>query len=109
MTMTNIKLKIKKGDQVIVLSGKDKGKKGEVLKIFPKTSRALVSGVNVARKHQRPTMMSAGGITEKERTIHLSNIALIDPKSGKSTRVGYKTLENGEKVRIAKRSGEAIS
>ena len=107
--MANKKFKIKKGDQVIVISGKDKGKKGEVLKILTQTDRALVSGVNVAKKHQRPSAMSAGGITEKERSIHISNLAVLDPKEGKATRVGYKVLDNGEKVRVAKRSGETLA
>lgn len=102
------KFKIKKGDQVVVITGKDKGKKGEVLKMLRDSDRALVSGVNTAKKHQKPSATSAGGIVEKERSIHISNIALIDPKSNKATRVGYKTLENGEKTRIARRSGEII-
>lgn len=103
------KFKIKKGDQVIILSGRDKGKKGEVLKIITDNDRVLVQGVNMIKKHEKPSQVSAGGITQKESPIHVSNVALIDPKEGKATRVGYKTLENGEKVRIARRSGEVIS
>ena len=99
---------IKKGDKVIVTTGRDKGKKGEVLKIFPKEDRALVSGVNVVKRHQRQTQTQQGGIVNKESTIHLSNLAHVDPKSGKATRVGFKTLNDGRKVRFAKKSGEVI-
>lgn len=103
-----IKLKIKKGDQVIVLRGKDKGKKGEVLRVIPKETRAVVKGVNMIRRHTRPTQAQAGGIVEREAPIHVSNIACVDPKSGEATRVGFKFLEDGRKVRFAKRSGEVI-
>ena len=103
------KLKIKKGDQVIAITGKDKGKKGEVLKVLTSKNRVLVAGINVAKKHEKPTQFSAGGITNKEMSIHVSNVALVDPKSGNATRVGYKTLDNGEKTRVAKRSGEIVS
>lgn len=106
--MTQVKMKIKKGDTVIVNAGKDKGKKGEVLKTIPSESRVIVKGVNVVKKHQKPTQISAGGIQEKELSIHVSNVALADPKEDKPTRVGYKTLENGTKVRVAKRSGTTI-
>ncbi len=99
--------KIKKGDQVIVLTGKDKGKTGEVLKVLPAKGRAIVQGVNVATKHQKPSMNEAGGIVNKELTIDLSNIALIDPKDGKAVRVGIKEVD-GKRVRFAKRSGEVI-
>ncbi len=99
--------KIKKGDQVIVLTGKDKNKTGEVLKVLPSKGRAIVQGINVATKHQKPSMNDAGGIVNKELTIDLSNIALIDPKDGKATRVGVKEVD-GKKVRFAKRSGEVI-
>jgi large subunit ribosomal protein L24 len=99
---------IKKGDKVIVTTGRDKGKKGEVLKIFPKEDRALVSGVNVVKRHQRQTQTQQGGIVNKESTIHLSNLAHVDPKSGKASRVGFKTLNDGRKVRFAKKSGEVI-
>ena len=99
---------IKKGDRVIVTTGRDKGKKGEVLKVFPKDARALVAGVNVVKRHQRQTQTQAGGIVNKESPIHLSNIAHIDPKSGGATRVGFKVLNDGRKVRFAKKSGEVL-
>ncbi len=102
-------LKIKKGDHVIVLAGRDKGKHGEVVRMMPKESRALVRGVNVVRRHQRQTASQEGGIISKEAPIHISNLALEDPKDGKPTRVGFKFLEDGTKVRFAKRSGEVIS
>ena len=100
--------KIKKGDQVIVLAGRDKGKKGEVYQVMPKDDRALVRGVNVVRRHQRQTAQQEGGIIAKEAPIHVSNLALEDPKDGKPTRVGFKRLDDGRKVRFAKRSGEVI-
>ncbi len=102
-------LKIKKGDHVIVLAGRDKGKHGEVVKMMPKENRALVRGVNVVRRHQRQTASQEGGIISKEAPIHISNLALEDPKDGKPTRVGFKFLDDGTKVRFAKRSGEVIS
>ena len=101
-------VKIKKGDRVIVTTGRDKGKKGEVLKIFPKEDRALVSGVNIVKRHQRQTQTEQGGIIRKEAPIELSNIAHVDPKSGGPTRVGFRTLDDGRKVRFAKKSGEVI-
>ena len=100
--------KIKKGDQVIVLAGRDKGKKGEVFQVLPKDGRALVRGVNVVRRHQRQSAQQEGGIVAKEAPIHVSNLALEDPKDGKPTRIGFKRLEDGRKVRFAKRSGEVI-
>lgn len=100
--------KIKKGDQVIVLAGRDKGKKGEVFQVVPKEGRALVRGVNVVRRHQRQSAREEGGIIAKEAPIHLSNLALQDPRDGKPTRVGFKSLDDGRKVRFAKRSGEVI-
>lgn len=103
-----IKLKIKKGDQVIVRTGKDKGKKGQVLKIMPFENRALVQGVNMVQKHKRPTQSDPGGITPMEALIEISNLALVDPKTGEATRVGYKFLDDGRKVRFAKKSGEVI-
>ena len=104
-----VKLKIKKGDRVVVISGRDKGKQGEVLKVSPKDARVLVQGVNVAKRHTRPSAADpSGGILDKELPIHISNVAHIDPKSGKPTRVGFKVLEGGRKVRIARRSGEMI-
>lgn len=101
-------LKIKKGDNVIVMTGRDEGKTGEVIEVRPKENRALVRGVNIARRHQRQTPTQEGGIISKETPIHISNLALEDPKDGKPTRVGFKTLEDGKKVRFAKRSGEVI-
>jgi large subunit ribosomal protein L24 len=99
---------IRKGDKVVVISGSDKGKKGSVLKVFPKESRALVQGVNVVKRHQRQTQSQQAGIVTKESPIHLSNIAHADPKTGKATRIGFKTLGDGRRVRIAKKSGEVI-
>ena len=100
--------KIKKGDRVIVTTGRDKGKKGEVLKVMPSENRALVAGVNVVKRHQRQTAKAQGGIISKESTIHLSNLAHVDPKSGEATKVGFKELGDGRKVRFAKKSGEVI-
>jgi large subunit ribosomal protein L24 len=102
------KLKIKKGDHVVVVTGKDKGKHGEVLKVLPEENRALVKGVAMIRRHQKQTATQDGGIISKEAAIHISNLALEDPKDGKPTRVGYKFLKDGRKVRFAKRSGEVI-
>lgn len=106
--MAQAKMKIKKGDSVIVLTGKDKGKKGEVLRAIPTESRVVVSGVNVVKKHTKPTQFSAGGIEDKELSIHVSNVALADPKSGKATRIGYKAGKDGKKMRVAKKSGETL-
>lgn len=100
--------KFKKGDQVVVLSGRSKGVRGEVLRIMPKQNRAIVQGANMVKRHQRPSQTAAGGIIEKEATIDLSNVAHIDPKDDKPTRVGFKFLDDGRKVRVAKRSGEVI-
>jgi large subunit ribosomal protein L24 len=100
--------KIRKGDKVIVLAGRDKGRTGEVIEVRPTQSRALVRGINMVKRHQRQTAQAEGGIISKEATIHLSNIALADPKDGKPTRVGFKVLDDGRKVRIARRSGERI-
>ena len=102
------KMKIKKGDNVVVISGRDKGKSGEVLRVFPTESRLVVQGIHVARRHTRQSMGNPGGIVEKELTIHVSNVAHIDPSTSKPTRVGYKTLDDGRKVRVARRSGEVI-
>ncbi|MDQ8697564.1 50S ribosomal protein L24 [Hyphomicrobium sp. LHD-15] len=101
-------LKIKKGDSVVVLTGRDKGKRGEVIEVRPKENRALVRGVNVVRRHQRQTASQEGGIISKEAAIQISNLALEDPKDGKPTRVGFRILDDGKKVRFAKRSGEVI-
>jgi len=101
-------MRLKKGDRVIVTTGRDKGKQGEIVRMLVKDGRALVQGVNMVKRHTRPSQAGAGGIVEKEAAIHLSNLALIDPKSGQATRIGFKTLEDGRKVRFAKRSGEVI-
>lgn len=99
--------KIKKGDKVVVLAGRDKGKSGEVIQVMPTEERALVRGVNMVQRHQKPQGVNEGGIVSKEAPIHLSNLAIAD-KDGKATRVGFKVLEDGRKVRFAKRSGEVI-
>ncbi len=102
------KLKIKKGDNVIVLAGKDNGKKGEILTVFPEKNKVIVSGINVVKKHTKPNAQNPqGGIVEMEAPIHASNVALLDPVSKKATRVGYK-FEGDKKIRIAKKSGKAI-
>ncbi len=100
--------KIKKGVNVIVLAGKDKGKQGEVLSILAADGKAVVQGINLVKRHTKPTQFQAGGIVEKVAAIALSNVAIVDPKDGKATRVGFKTLEDGKKVRVAKLSGEVI-
>ncbi len=100
--------KIRKGDKVVVLTGKDKGRTGEVLAVMPKEDRAVVRGLNMVKRHQRQTQTQEGGIITKEAPIHMSNLALEDPKDGKPTRVGYKFLKDGRKVRFARRSGEVI-
>ena len=100
--------KIRKGDTVVVLTGKDKGRSGEVLKVMPKDDKALVSGINMVRRHQRQTQNQEGGIISREATIHLSNLAMTDPRDGKPTRVGFSVNKDGKKVRVAKRSGELI-
>ena len=103
-----LKLKIKKGDTVVVLSGRDKGKTGEVIKVRPKDQRVVVRGVNMIRRHTRPSQTTPGGVLEREAALHISNLAIADPKDGKPTRVGYRVLEDGRKVRFAKRSGEIV-
>ncbi|MFN8831240.1 MAG: 50S ribosomal protein L24 [Labrys sp. (in: a-proteobacteria)] len=100
--------KIKKGDKVIVLTGRSKGRSGEVLQVMPTENRALVRGVNVVRRHQKQTATQEGGVISKESPIDLSNLAIADPKDGKPTRVGFKVLDDGRKVRFAKRSGDLI-
>ena len=100
--------KIKKGDTVVVLTGRDKGKSGEVIQMLPADNKALVRGINMVRRHQKQTQTQEAGIVAKEAPIHLSNIALADPKDGKATRVGFKVQEDGTKVRVAKRSGDLI-
>ncbi|MEI2734542.1 MAG: 50S ribosomal protein L24 [Rhodoblastus sp.] len=100
--------KIKKGDKVVVITGRDKGRSGEVVRVMPAEERAIVRGVNMVKRHQRQTMQTEGGIINKEASVHLSNLALSDPKDGKPTRVGFKVLEDGRKVRFSKRSGDLI-
>ncbi len=100
--------KIKKGDKVLVLAGRDKGRSGEVVQVMPTENRALVRGINLVKRHQKQSASQEGGIITKEAPIHLSNLSISDPASGKTTRVGFKTLEDGRKVRVAKRSGEVI-
>lgn len=100
--------KLKKGDKVIVLAGREKGRKGEIIRMLPADDRAVVSGLNKVKRHTRPAAGNPGGIVEKEAPIHLSNLAIEDPKDGKPTRVGFRFLDDGRKVRFAKRSGEVI-
>jgi large subunit ribosomal protein L24 len=100
--------KVKKGDKVVVLAGRDKGRAGEVLQVMPKDDRAIVRGINLVKRHQRASANKEAGIVSKEATIHLSNLALADPKDGQPTRVGFKILDDGRKVRFAKRSGDVI-
>lgn len=102
------KFRVKRGDQVVVTTGRDRGKKGEVLTVLRGEDRVLVRGVNVVKRHQRPSRVSAGGIVDKEAPIHVSNVALVDPKSGEATRVGCRLNDQGKKVRFAKKSGETI-
>ncbi|HZZ61445.1 MAG TPA: 50S ribosomal protein L24 [Roseiarcus sp.] len=100
--------KIKKGDRVVVMTGRDKGKTGEVRRVIPGEGRAIVAGVNTVRRHTKPSTQTEGGILTKESPIHLSNLAIADPKTGKPTRIGFKILDDGRKVRVAKRSGDLI-
>lgn len=104
----SVKLKIKKGDTVIVRTGKDKGKTGKVSLTLPKENKVIVSGINIAKKHQKPSSLSAGGINNKELPLDVSNVAVLDPKENVATKVGYKLLDNGKKVRFAKKSGEVL-
>jgi large subunit ribosomal protein L24 len=102
------KFKIKKGDSVVVISGRDRGKRGEVMRVMRKEDRLVVQGVNMIKRHTRPSAGHPGGIVDKEASIHVSNVAHVDPASSRPTRIGYKVLEDGRKVRFAKRSGEVI-
>src|SRR5262245_38361813 len=102
------KVKIKKGDKVVVITGRDKGKVGEVKRVLPDENRVIVDGVNMIKRHTKPSAGNPGGIVEREASIHVSNVAYVDPKTDKPTRIGYRTLEDGRKVRFAKRSGEVI-
>jgi len=106
--MSKVKLKIKKGDKVVVLTGKDKGTTGEVLSVLTTANRVVVQGVNIVTKHRKPTQGSPGGLDKVEASIHLSNVALADPKSGKASRVGYKIAKDGTKTRVAKKSGQTV-
>lgn len=108
LTKFEKKFRVKKGDKVKIIAGKDKGKTGEILRVIKETGRVIVSGANLAKKHTKPSAVSAGGIIEKEASIHISNVSLTDPKSGNVTKIGYKKLEDGKKVRFAKKSGEVI-
>src|SRR5690242_1968861 len=103
--MSQKKMKIKKGDQVIVIAGKDKGKKGSVLSVMRETDRVIVSGINMIKRHQKAGPQGNAGIISRESGIHVSNVALVDPKESKPTRVGFKTLADGKKIRVARRSG----
>ncbi len=107
-TAKGAKLKVRKGDKVTVITGRDKGKTGEILRVDPKRGRVLVQGVNMVKRHQGPTQTNPGGIIEKEASLHVSNVAHIDPKSNQPTRIGYRIDSGGRKVRFAKRSGELI-
>ena len=100
--------KLKKGDKVVVLTGKDKGREGEILSVKPKDGKAIVQGINMVKRHQRQSQTSEAGIVNREAAIQLSNLALVDPKEGKATRVGFKIMDDGRKVRVAKLSGEVI-
>ena len=103
------KMHVKKGDEVVVITGKDKGKKGRVLASFPSDSKVLVEGVNLMKKHSRPSQHNPqGGIVTQEAPIHVSNVMIVDPKTGAATRIGKKILSNGDKVRVAKKSGEVL-
>ena len=103
-----MKLKIKKGDKVIVITGKDKGKTGEVTKVLVQENKVIVSGINIAKRHTKPSQESAGGIISKEMPIQISNVAYVDPKTNKPTRLGIKIDKDGRKVRVAKKSGEVV-
>lgn len=104
----SVKLKIKKGDKVVVIAGKNKGQSGQVIQVIPSVSRVRVSGVNVSKRHTKATAAGPGGIIEKELSIHISNVSHIDPKTSKPIRVGVKVLADGKKVRVSKKSGEVI-
>ena len=106
--MTAKKFKIKKGDRVVVITGRDRGRQGEVLRVLRQDDRLVVQGVNMVKRHQRPSAGHPGGIVDKEAPIHISNVAHVDPDGGRPTRVGYRLLDDGRKVRFAKRSGEVI-
>ena len=102
------RFRLRKGDDVVVISGRDKGKTGSILRVIRSEDRVIVDGINMVKRHTRPSQAQPGGIVNKEASIHISNVALADPKDGSATRVGYKFLEDGRKVRVAKQSGEVI-
>ncbi len=103
------KIRVKTGDNVVVIAGKDKSKKGRILKVLPSEGRVVVEGVNIVKRHSKPSMAHPdGGIIEKEAPIHISNVAIADPKTGEPTRIGYKFTEDGKKVRYSKKSGEVL-
>ena len=102
------RFRLRKGDDVVVISGRDKGKTGSILRVIPSEDRVIVDGINMVKRHTRPSQAQPGGIVDKEAPIHISNVALADPKGGSATRVGYRFLEDGRKVRFAKQSGEVI-
>jgi large subunit ribosomal protein L24 len=108
MSAMSAKMKIRKGDQVVVIAGRDRGKKGEVVRVLPSENRVVVQGVNMIKRHTRSSRTEQGGIVEREAAIHASNVALLDPKSGNATKIGFKTLDDGSKVRFARASGEVI-
>ena len=103
-----LKFRIKKGDEVVVITGSERGKKGKVLQVLQKNSRVLVQGVNMVKRHTKQSQTSQGGILEKESPMHVSNVSLVDPKLGKPSKIGFKFLEDGRKVRLSKRSGEVV-
>ena len=105
--MSKVNIKLKKGDNVLVTSGKNKGKSGSIISIIPKSNKAVVKGINIVKKHQKPSKQSGGGIIEKELSIHISNLAFLSIKDGKKTKISYK-FENNKKIRIEKKSGEII-
>ena len=107
--MSSPKIRLKKGDKVVVLAGKDKGQRGEILKMLRPQNKAIVQGVNMVKRHTAPSQTSPGGIISKELPVHLSNLAIEDPKDGKPTRIGIRTLKDGTRERFARRSGEAIN
>ncbi len=102
------KFRLRKGDEVVVISGRDKGKTGSILRVLSSQDRVIVDGINMVKRHTRPSQAQPGGIIDKEAPIHISNVAIADPKDGSATRIGYKFLEDGRKVRFSKRSGEVI-
>jgi large subunit ribosomal protein L24 len=106
--MSRLATPIRKNDNVTVMTGKDRGKQGRVLKVLPEKNRVIVEGVNVIKRHTKPSRTDSGGIIEREAAIHVSNVALLDPKSDKPTKIGFRFLEDGRKVRIARASGETI-